>query len=812
MKRIKFSYSILILLGIVVFSSCREEFEYEDEIISIQTSTYDGNLSFPEELPISIETINIVSVSDITIPGHEGSFKIQAPENFYSYFYAEDANGNTIGMSYQDPSKGIFINDTSTAIALIMIFPIEWGQFGLDPSTLKTVIMQSPIFPVLVSYVHNLMINQPSELMDYEKHPSILNTAAELILGIVEDYGGARKSSELPNLKVISGQKSEQVVTGRGPSIKDIEGDPKIEISNPTGTPYGIAAFNSNKDSRNADSYGLMKIPFYVDSWSLNWWIIVKTSKTEFTLGDGSWVLMLSRIDPWYLLASASPLTGFLVLNDIIIKDDALQEGNYLEVLRANARSKAFFGTMINVLARVLGIASVIDPTEATGFVEVALKYAPKAVDLIADISLGGSSPVDRSAEQMIKWILRIIYDNMDKIVEWSSKYGVDISSKYIQKGIENVTVVLDCVGAAGDIVQLIALAVDSFVAEQDIVYTIKQSDGNATITESRPPEKPTIIGETNCTINESYSYQLTSIDPEGDAIKYYIHYGDGTSDESPQVQSGTTYTFQHSWNTGTFSIYVYAVDINGATSTMTTPLKVTATPAGDFIETFESYSYGDLLDDDVWQIRNDEPSKILISKVAYEGIKAARFFDYDPSIGEEEAKYASLYTHLDKNLTSIETFFRFDYELDAFGIRAWESLGVFSSLAYYVIVHDGKLKWVKKGLDIENGDDFIAIQSVDPGKWYKLRLIVNWDLRTYDIYLDNTLIKSGADFIATSSGSTITNAPYLQLVAFTDASCRSFYIDNLYVKGAQASYPGLKSSLNVSTLDSVINKIDASD
>ena len=777
------------MLSIIVFGSCREEFVYEDEIIPIQTSTYDGNLSFPEEFPISIETIDIVSVSEIATPDPEGSFQIPAPENFYSYFYAEDANGNTIGMSYQDPSGGIIISDTSTAIALIMIFPIEWGQFGLDPATLKTVIMQSPIFPVLVSYVHNLMINQPGELMDYEKHPTILNTAAELILEIANNFGGAQKSSTSPKMEVVLRNKYELGIIGGGPSVEDIKGDPQIEISNPTGTPYGIASFNLNKDPNNADSYGLMKTPLYVDSWSLNWWVIPKKSKTEFTLGDGSYVLMLSRVDPWYLTS----ISGLFALNDFISLKNALQEGNYLEVLCANARSKAFFGTMINVLARALGIASVFDPTEATGFVEVALKYAPKAVDLIADISLGGSAPADRSAEQLIKWVLSIINDNMDKIVEWSSKYGVEISSKYIQKGIENVTVVLDCVGAAGDIVQLLSLAADSFAAEQDVVYTITQTNGNAIITESRPPEEPTIIGETNCTINESYSYQLTSVDPEGDAIKYYIHYGDGTSDESPQVQSGTTYTFQHVWNTGTFKIYVYAVDINGATSTMTTPLKVTAAPAGDFIETFENYSYGDLFDDDVWQIRNEEPSKIIISNVAYEGTKSARFFDYDPSIGEEEAKYASLYTYLEKNLTSIETCFRFDYELDAFGIRAWESLGYFSSLAYYVIVHDGKLKWVKEGLDIENDDDFIAIQSVDPGKWYKLRLVVNWSLRTYDIYLDNTLIKSGADFVATSSGNTITNAPYLQFVAFTDASCRSFYIDNIYIKGAQASYPGIK-------------------
>lgn len=781
MKEISFVLLIVFLQSFILMS-CREDFEYEKE--TLEVNVYDGILHFPEESSINPETVNIVSVSDGTSPDEHGSFKINAPANFYSYFYAEDAKGNTIGMSYQDPSGGIIINDTSTTIALIMIFPIEWGRFGLTHGTLRDDIINSSKFPVLLSYVHNLMINEPGELIDYEKHPTIYNTAAELILDIANEHGELQKSVASPAIGIVNGQKSGQAIIGGSPSIKDIDDDPKIEISNPTGTPYGIASFNLNEDPKKTDSYGLLKAPLYIDSWSLNWWIIPKKSKTEFNLGDGSWIVMLSRVDPWYLTA----LSGVFVLNDFVVFGDALQEGNYLEVLRANARSKAFFGTMINVLARSLGIASVFDPTEATGFVEVALKYGPKAVDLLVDISLGGSKPVDRSAEQLIKWVLVIIENNVDKIIEWSSQNGVELSAKYLQKGIENVTIVLDCVGAVGDIVQLISLAVDSYAAEQDIVYTLTQSNGNATLMESRPPDEPIISGENNCITNQTYSYQVLSSDPEQDMIKYYINYGDGTSDESPQIQSGSGYTFQHVWATGTFEIYAYAVDENGATSVMVTPFKVTASPEGDFIETFETYSFGDFIDNAIWYVKNEEPSKVFISNLSYNGIKAAKFIDYDPTIGEEESKYVSVYTNLDKNLQSIETYFKFDHELDAFGIRAWETVGDFSSLAYYVIIDAGTLKWVREGYDNTHEDDFITVSSVSPHKWYNLKLLINWNNASYDIFLDNVLVKSGADFVAKARGNPISQAPDLQFVAFTDGVCRSFYIDDIYINGAHAS------------------------
>jgi hypothetical protein len=801
MKNLRFVLITLILVGTISALSCRrEEFAFN----KIEENTFSGNLIIPDGSPIDLLSANIISISDMTEINNDGSFKIPAPENYYSYFYAEDASGNTIGMAYQDPDKGIIISDTSTAISLIFIFPVDWGRFGLNhPSQLIGEIKKSPQFPVLVSYIKNLMINNPSELMDYEKHPAILNTAAELILNIVNDHGGINKSDSRTTLNIIKNQNIGNNIKGWGPNISDIAGNPKIEISNPTGTPYGICSYNLNKDPKNSDSYGLWKTPFYVDSWGLDWWILYKEGKAEYNLGDGSWILMLSRIDPWFFTGIGNINT----LRDVITSSSDLQSGNYIEVIRANAHAKALFGTILDVLARTLGIVSAVDPTEATGFIEIVLEHGPEAADLIADLTLGGSEPIGRTKEEILKWTLKIIDLNQDKILKWSKELGVKIAGKSLQKSIENITVVLDCISATEDIVQLMSLLKDSFIADQDIVYTITQLNGNAIIKESRPPTEPVITGTMRCDIDHTYSYQLLSTDPEQERIKYFIHYGDGTSDESPMVSSGTIFTFQHKWNKGTYEIFAYAVDENGASSVMTNPFYVIAAPTDDFMETFENYQFGDLFDNDIWSVRYEEPSKILITNVAYNSNRAAKFVDYDPSIGDLEAKYADLNTNLDNNIQSLETNFKFDNNLDVFGFRAWDVFGDFTSIAYYVVVDAGMLKWVKSAYELSDETDFIPIKSVSAGQWYNLKLIINWNNATYDIYLDNILVKSGADFVAKARSNVISQAPDLQIVAFTDANCRSFYLDNLYIKGAQASNPEfitIKSSFDKSEVNSL--------
>ncbi|GAG91213.1 unnamed protein product, partial [marine sediment metagenome] len=81
----------------------------------------------------------------------------------------------------------------------------------------------------------------------------------------------------------------------------------------------------------------------------------------------------------------------------------------------------------------------------------------------------------------------------------------------------------------------------------------------------NRPPDTPTITGETNGQIGVEYEYTFNAVDPDGDNVKYYIDWDDGDSEETGFNPSGTDVKVKHTWNNeGTYTITAYAEDTNG--------------------------------------------------------------------------------------------------------------------------------------------------------------------------------------------------------------------------------------------------------
>jgi len=79
-------------------------------------------------------------------------------------------------------------------------------------------------------------------------------------------------------------------------------------------------------------------------------------------------------------------------------------------------------------------------------------------------------------------------------------------------------------------------------------------------------PFPPDIIGVTNGTKGEEYSYTIVSTDPNGDDIYYYIEWGDGQiEDWFGPYPSGETAIAKHIWEEqGTYTIRAKAKDTNG--------------------------------------------------------------------------------------------------------------------------------------------------------------------------------------------------------------------------------------------------------
>jgi len=79
-------------------------------------------------------------------------------------------------------------------------------------------------------------------------------------------------------------------------------------------------------------------------------------------------------------------------------------------------------------------------------------------------------------------------------------------------------------------------------------------------------PEAPTIRGK--CIIREPgpYDYKFKAKDPDGDDIRYYIDWGDGSFEVTDYNASGEEVIVTHTWNhICTPLVVAYAVDIHGA-------------------------------------------------------------------------------------------------------------------------------------------------------------------------------------------------------------------------------------------------------
>ena len=95
---------------------------------------------------------------------------------------------------------------------------------------------------------------------------------------------------------------------------------------------------------------------------------------------------------------------------------------------------------------------------------------------------------------------------------------------------------------------------------------------------ENHPPNKPTIpSGPDKGAPKQSYTYSTSSTDPDGDSLRYYYDWGDGTDygwvPEDPETGLGIN---SHIWrNEGTYSIRVKAKDSQGVESEWSDSLTV---------------------------------------------------------------------------------------------------------------------------------------------------------------------------------------------------------------------------------------------
>ncbi|HIG99615.1 MAG TPA: hypothetical protein HA258_03435, partial [Thermoplasmata archaeon] len=102
------------------------------------------------------------------------------------------------------------------------------------------------------------------------------------------------------------------------------------------------------------------------------------------------------------------------------------------------------------------------------------------------------------------------------------------------------------------------------------------------TIMTDRPPATPTITGPAEGEPGNLYLYTVTTTDPDGDMVFYYVDWGDGqTSEWVGPYNSGATASVTHEWaEEGAYTVQAKAKDTYGvergwATLDVTMPVSV---------------------------------------------------------------------------------------------------------------------------------------------------------------------------------------------------------------------------------------------
>ena len=107
------------------------------------------------------------------------------------------------------------------------------------------------------------------------------------------------------------------------------------------------------------------------------------------------------------------------------------------------------------------------------------------------------------------------------------------------------------------------------------------------------PPNASSVpLGSDTGLAGTAYSYSTSATDPDGDQVKYTFDWGDGSTDTTNLVDSGTTASASHAWsNPGTYQIKAKATDSKGASSGWSLPLAVEISEPNNSIEIDESAS-----------------------------------------------------------------------------------------------------------------------------------------------------------------------------------------------------------------------------
>lgn len=764
MKKILFFIAILFFC---LTNSCRKE----ENPVSVQngtsndllpSKTISGKVVFPNGSPVQYTNLKVMGFDESSV-GSNGEFNVEVADKFYGFLDVKDNSGKIVAMAYDSLYNGILVNENSTAVSLVLCVPVSWDSYSNRKiSQLINSIKSHQKYNQLVTYTRSIMLNDPYNLTNFNSHPSMLEIIKEIVLSL--------KASD------------EKSGFGGAELIQSSCSDPdKIVVRNPKNIPYGISGFDLNKDPKNINNYFFSKTPRWIESKGMFGWIqlppLFGLPEREYNLGKGNYFLCLGKPDlEWLNTSISSGPLSVAVIKSMLISNQ-LSQGNYVEVSKIDARLKASCAYVMDLVLNGIGlIPESGDVFEITGSIIMELINSGD----LEEIVFSGFEP---SVFKLVNDAIERIKDN-DALTRKIAKI-LKVKPKFLTDKLIKLLII-------PNILDIAISLFDLYTADQEIIYTIRKEDNPAlnSCIKSSPPSIPVLSGYPSfISLGNSANITAVSNDPENKQVRYHLLKNSSEIEISSWKNSGTSHIFNFTPNTtGQFNLMIWSEDIDGAMSGPAKFLINVTSGQSFFSEGYESYSLGRFSTNSIWTVDYQLPSEVRILNVPNSGVQSAMFMDYDPVIGNQSGYYAITRTSINGNPNTIEFYMRVDYQDDDFGVRAWQNYGYWNSMAYYICIMDGNIKWVKNGVNMNDPNDFIAIQNANPQSWYKIKLLVNWTNSTYNIYINNVLKVSNATFVSTYYGTSVHSAPIFQALAFTDTKCRCAYLDDIVIQGGSFS------------------------
>jgi len=169
------------------------------------------------------------------------------------------------------------------------------------------------------------------------------------------------------------------------------------------------------------------------------------------------------------------------------------------------------------------------------------------------------------------------IYSAMPTYNVWLSDYGFGLNYEYLTgtsmatphvAGIAALILSKNPSYSPKEVRSIIRSNVDPYSSDV-YIGTGRINAYKALIEYNTEPNIPTISGPTNGKKWVEYEYTFSTIDPDGDDVKYFINWGDGNSEWTKYYKSGEEIKVNHTWKRikTTYIIEVKAKDVNGGES-----------------------------------------------------------------------------------------------------------------------------------------------------------------------------------------------------------------------------------------------------